>query len=357
MKSEDLLKAIGEIDEKYIEEASAKIKTSNGNLGTVLEEMEEHSTIKLSEAKSKNMLRIVASIAACLCLVTVVSFAVVSLYKQKINSGSDVSIPSAEFEGKMESRKMDGDSSRYVIGGTYEESGFEASENVNSMISEESKKETSISPQISEPVESSEVVSSNTESSDSENSVNSEETSNNPDTYPDNITTVSAKISSSDVKAITAGMTYQEIINQLGESANFGHFGLRQYIVDNEFILVLRFEKLTDVCTKTGDELLEEAVPYKVPERVLDKLNEENTVYGIVIDDMFISCIESKDYDSCSLSLKDAAIQTIQFENGESATVDDIKLMSGVIVTYDVVAESYPPQMNCTKVIILDDNQ
>lgn len=351
MKSEDLLKAIGEIDEKFIEEASPQIKPGNENLSIVSDEIKEHNTIKLSEAKPKSMFRIIAPIAACLCVIAIVGVAVINLSKPKIQPNSDVSVPSA---AKAESQNKVNDSSG--IEGLYnEESSFEVSEEVNSAISEESNAENSTAPQVSKPDETSEAVTSNTEPSYSEESSYYEESPlvSTPDVTPDPnaIITVSTKISSSDVKAITAGMTYQEIINQLGETANFGHPGLRQYIVDDELILVLRFDNLTDVCTETGEDLLRSAVSYKAPERISEQLNAENTVYGIVIDDGFISCIGDEYSDCYYLGLADA---DIKFGNGESAAANDISLMSCVIVTFDRVAESYPPQAHCTSVTIID---
>lgn len=197
--------------------------------------------------------------------------------------------------------------------------------------------------------ENSQNNTSSVEASNSESS-NSAELSNTdiPDIY---FCAVSEKITSSDVKAIKAGMTYKEIINQLGETANFGQSSIRQYIVDDKLVLSLRFDNLSDVCKKTGEELLKEAVPYKVPERIKDKLND--SVYAIVIDDKFISCVNGKPDNCYTLNLSDAEIK---FENGKTATAADIKPMSSVLISYDVAAESYPGIMHCLKVTILDSN-
>lgn len=161
----------------------------------------------------------------------------------------------------------------------------------------------------------------------------------------------SKKITSSDVKAIKAGMTYKEIINQLGETANFGQGNIRQYIVDDKLVLPLRFDSLSDVCKKTGEELLKQAIPYKVPERIKDKLNDD--IYAVVINDKFISCINGEPDNCCTIDLSDAEIK---FENGKTATAADVKPMSSVLISYDMVAESYPGSMHCLKVTILDSN-
>lgn len=126
---------------------------------------------------------------------------------------------------------------------------------------------------------------------------------------------------------------------------------MRQYIVDNKLVLSLRFDNLSDVCKKTGKELLQEAVPYKVPESIKDKLND--SVYAIVTADKFISCVNN-DLKSCyEINLSDAEIK---FENGKTATAADVKPMSRVLISSDVAADSYPGIMHCTKVTILDSN-
>lgn len=153
------------------------------------------------------------------------------------------------------------------------------------------------------------------------------------------------------MKAIKAGMTYKEIINQLGETANFGQGNIRQYIVDDKLVLPLRFDSLSDVCKKTGEELLKQAISYKVPERIKDKLNDN--IYAVVINDKFISCINGEPDNCCTIDLSDAEIK---FENGKTATAADVKPMSSVLISYDMVAESYPGNMHCLKVTILDSN-
>lgn len=215
--------------------------------------------------------------------------------------------------------------------------------------SEYNYKEMSASIDRKYASENSKDISSSVESSDSVSS-NSAETSKS-DNYDTYFSSSSTEISSSDVKTIKAGMTYKEIINKLGETANFGQSKMRQYIVDDKLVLSLRFNSLSDVCKKTGEELLKEAVSYKVPERIKDKLND--SVYAIVTADKFISCVNN-DLNSCySIDLSDAEIK---FENGEAATAADVKPMSSVLIGCDVVADSYPGSMHCTKVTILDSN-
>lgn len=318
MKSEDLLKAIGNIDDKFIEEAAPKINAVNETNAAESNDSAKTDDKKLVEVvkvKPRNTFRIVASIAACVCITAAVSFAIIGSTKFKPQVGDNGSCSSDSVCAKGNNNKE---------------------EIYNSL---ESKYDS----------ENSKNNTSSVEASSSESS-NSAELSNTdiPDNY---FCAGSKKITSSDVKAIKAGMTYKEIINQLGETANFGQGNIRQYIVDDKLVLPLRFDSLSDVCKKTGEELLKQAISYKVPERIKDKLNDN--IYAVVINDKFISCINGEPDNCCTIDLSDAEIK---FENGKTATAADVKPMSSVLISYDMVAESYPGSMHCLKVTILDSN-
>lgn len=318
MKSEDLLKAIGNIDDKFIEEAAPKINAVNETNTAESNDSAKTDDKKLVEVvkvKPRSTFRIVASIAACVCVAAAVSFAIIGSTKFKPQVGDNGSCSSDGVCAKGNNNKE---------------------EIYNSL---ESKYDS----------ENSKNNTSSVEASSSESS-NSAELSNTdiPDNY---FCAGSKKITSSDVKAIKAGMTYKEIINQLGETANFGQGNIRQYIVDDKLVLPLRFDSLSDVCKKTGEELLKQAIPYKVPERIKDKLNDD--IYAVVINDKFISCINGEPDNCCTIDLSDAEIK---FENGKTATAADVKPMSSVLISYDMVAESYPGSMHCLNVTILDSN-
>lgn len=336
MKSEDLLKAIGNIDEKFVEEASVQmntdIKINNSK------ESENSKIIKVTDVKPRNTFKIVASIAACLCLAVSVCFVMVGLSRGQLNGETSTQV--AANGGKTETQEKGIDSSGYMDGdpsGYFDNSGNPLFENN----SESSSSEISESPSLESDGETSSSESSNTYIGE----VATE--------YPiDEMITESPRLKSSDVKAIKAGMTYSEIIDKLGQGANFGEAGLCQYVVDDEYILALHFDNITDVCTKSGAELLQEIVPYKVPERLRDKA-KDNPIYGIVTNDKFISCVNNKPSICYKLSLSDAEIK---FENGKPATADDIKLMSGVLVSFDSALEMYPAQLHCTSITILNDN-
>lgn len=333
MKSEDLLKAIGDIDEKFVEEVSVQMKTDTKINNS--KESENSKIIKVTDVKPRNTFKIVASIAACLCLAVSVCFVMVGL--SKVPSNDETSTQAAASGGEKEIQEKGGDFSETMDG---DPSGYFDNSGNPLFGSESSSSEISESPSFESDGETS------SESSDTHISGIDTE-------YPiDEMIIESPRLKSSDVKEIKAGMTYNEIIDKLGQGANFGQAGMRQYIVDDEYVLVLHFDNITDVCTKSGTELLQEAVLYKVPERLSDKA-KDNPIYGIVTNDKFISCINNNPSICYKLNLSDAEIK---FENGKPATADDIKLMSGVLVSFDSAAEMYPSQLHCTSVTIINDN-
>lgn len=165
---------------------------------------------------------------------------------------------------------------------------------------------------------------------------------------------ITPKITSSAVKAIKPGMTYSEVIHQLGKGANFGKMNMQQYIVDDEYAFVLKFDDFSDICTKSGEELLKDIVPYKKTERVESILAKDYDIFYCLVtnDDYFVSFTNNSPDIHYTLDLSEAKIE---FENGEPATVDDIKFMSSLIVTYNRRLGNEPSKLYCTKVIIIDN--
>ena len=95
MKSEDLLKAIGNIDDKFIEEAAPKINAVNETNAAESNDSAKTDDKKLVEVvkvKPRNTFRIVASIAACVCLAAAVSFAIIGSTKSRPQTSDDGSL-------------------------------------------------------------------------------------------------------------------------------------------------------------------------------------------------------------------------------------------------------------------------
>ena len=163
--------------------------------------------------------------------------------------------------------------------------------------------------------------------------------------WSSNIGTDSAHITSEQVRSLAPGLTYKKIVEMLGITSNFGYNGVQNYIVDEDKILVLKFASVNDVCHLSGEELLATAVAYKFSGGEVPN----GAVYGIALSNNFIICPGGLS-DCYYLSITDKT--EIMFDNGQKATKEDIKEMNGVLAYFDVVAESYPPQANCLKIVI-----
>ena len=147
---------------------------------------------------------------------------------------------------------------------------------------------------------------------------------------------------------IEQGMTYQEIIDILGDTENYGRVGLRVYLVE-EKVLAIHFNSLTEKCELSGKELLETAVAYKFSVKDNTKDSEWDIGYGVIIDNNFV--FSANKMGSGYLDIEDAEII---FENGKKATKEDLKISCQVKLYYDTIQESYPPVICCKKIIIAE---
>lgn len=167
-----------------------------------------------------------------------------------------------------------------------------------------------------------------------------------------NSLTYTAKITSDQIRAIKAGSTYKEIIDQLGVTKDIGSgSGVHklQYAVDGDKVFYLSFADENEVCEKSGEELLQTLVD--------DGQNDtdDNTFNATLSqkynNGIFVNCPNYKHFDSISLSITDDTV--IEFADGRKATMDDIKGRLKITITGEI-RESYPPQGTAAKIIILD---
>lgn len=193
----------------------------------------------------------------------------------------------------------------------------------------------------------------------SSNAVIIESTTCSVNTNNDNIesNSLTQKISSSEIKKIKSNTPYFEIIKQLGETQNFGNSCFRQYIVDDKNLFVLSFSDIKDICPYSGEELLSTIRPFKYQYNNFPKSENDDllSVYGIIVDfdkytDMKFISIPDKFYNGMYLNLQDAVIS---FENGDSASIDDLNNMQDVIVYCDYIQETFPSVAHCLEVIII----
>lgn len=166
--------------------------------------------------------------------------------------------------------------------------------------------------------------------------------------------TTTVHITSEAVKEIASGITYADIIEQLGETESFGNPLFRQYIVDDAKLLTLNFSDMNAICSMSGEELLETAVSYSYPDGELPDPQFAGTgvVYGILVefgDSLFFSTPDNSILSGARLWLDDASIA---FSDGTPASEEDLAPMQGALVTYDSIAESYPPSIHCLSVVI-----
>ena len=158
------------------------------------------------------------------------------------------------------------------------------------------------------------------------------------------------KITSAQIKAIKAGTSYKDIIKVLGNTKDIGSGRhVLQYAVDGDKIFYLSFGDENDICNQSGDELIKTLVDAKQDSK------DDNTFTATLTqrsgNSILVSCPTYKNFDVISLSVTKDTI--IQFENGESATLDDITGSSKLIITISgQIAESYPPQGVAIKIII-----
>ncbi|MHB1484251.1 MAG: hypothetical protein ACYCYI_06260 [Saccharofermentanales bacterium] len=156
------------------------------------------------------------------------------------------------------------------------------------------------------------------------------------------------KITTAQILAIKAGMTFSEIIKSLGPTKDIGS-GLHvlQYAVDGDKIFYLSFPDENTKCTLSGEEYVKTLVDAKQDN---DDPNTFNATLTQRVDNMIlVSCPTFKNFDVISLTItKDTEIV---FADGTKAGVDDIKGDMTITITGEI-RESYPPQGTAKKIVL-----
>ncbi len=165
--------------------------------------------------------------------------------------------------------------------------------------------------------------------------------------YSDLIAT--KKITAEQILALKKGLSYREIVYQLGNTKDIGS-GLHvlQYVVGEDQIFYLSFANENDICYKSGAELLatvEDVNDYKGK----DKNTFRATLMQRNGNSIFVSCPTYDGFDSIYLSITKATI--IIYDNGTKATIEDIKGKLTITIG-DQIMESYPPQGTALKIVI-----
>lgn len=156
-------------------------------------------------------------------------------------------------------------------------------------------------------------------------------------------------VGESELEQISAGMTYGDILNTLGATAAFGHFGYRQYLTSDERLIQLWFSDMDEVCPYSGAELFGNALPLK---------DENDREYAIVVNGGLVTYF-IRDYFTREKSLTSMRLiitddTKIVSEGGFPANEDALKPGAAVRFETDgLELYSYPPQTFCTKITVL----
>lgn len=162
-------------------------------------------------------------------------------------------------------------------------------------------------------------------------------------------------LTSDQVKSIPSNSTYKYIISKFGKSLNYDSSCYTIYSVDNSKLLVLIYPDINGICPLSGEELLSSTIT------VHNEYNSGRTGYCIVLrtySNGLLVCNPFADIKSTAslyFSLLTVDKNTkITFKDGSSATINDIHVNDGIVVTsYGWVAESFPTQMNVNHIVIL----
>ena len=147
-------------------------------------------------------------------------------------------------------------------------------------------------------------------------------------------------------------MTYEQIFNVLGDSTDlYSSNNCKIYLLNDNKILSIKYEKVTDICNYSGYELLALAKSY-MPQNdivITGKQPENDCCFAVVVDDNFIF---SADCGFNQLSLKNS---NIIYQDGRSASEKELTINSPIIVYYDEILESNPGTLICSEIVILDN--
>lgn len=156
------------------------------------------------------------------------------------------------------------------------------------------------------------------------------------------------KITTAQLLAIKAGMTFGEIIKSLGPTKDIGS-GLHvlQYAVDGDKIFYLSFADENTKTTQSGAEYVKTLVDAKQDNEDPNTFNA--TLTQRVENMILVSCPTFKNFDIISLTITKET--EIVFADGKKASIDDVKGEMTITITGRIL-DSYPPQGTAKKIVI-----
>lgn len=154
------------------------------------------------------------------------------------------------------------------------------------------------------------------------------------------------------MKAIPSGSTYAEIIKKLGETASYGDSN-RQYMTESGELILLNFENENDVCTLSGVELYDSAVPLRYAGTLPSTVSEDMT-YGVIVSDRWFIWVDSNGYMHSGHPIISDNCQIVH-EDGSKASAKEL-FQSGKRMFIGTGEELYNSvDFPATKIVILDD--
>lgn len=164
--------------------------------------------------------------------------------------------------------------------------------------------------------------------------------------------TVTNKISKDQVLALEAGMSYSDIIEQLGSTKDVGEDShILQYLVDERMLLTLTFSDETEICPLSGTELLDTL--RKVVTENTSGLSFDATVIKVDGNSILVDCPGNDMFDTALVGIAEDTV--VFYAGGEKAEIQDLANGMSLIVTYTgTIRESYPPQITATEITIVE---
>ena len=153
---------------------------------------------------------------------------------------------------------------------------------------------------------------------------------------------------------IKSGMTYEQVFNILcHETKLYLSDNCKTYLLNNNKILSIKYQNITDICNYSGYELLDLAKSYIPPNEIVIFGNQpkKDSCFAVIVNDDF-DFVFSADCGFNDLSFKKS---NIVFQNGTLANEDDLTINSQIIIYYDEILESHPGTIICSEIVILDN--
>ncbi len=158
------------------------------------------------------------------------------------------------------------------------------------------------------------------------------------------------------VQEITPDMSYREVVELLGTPSTQMMGNYAQYIIDGEYLLMLKWDYDTDPILKSGSELLE-GCPGMTGTALLYS-NPENNIFDCYLVDyngasIRVTCPQYPKFDCAAVSVGDLSENEEWYRVIDQAISESLPLR----ITYDGdVLETYPPHITAVNIEISPDS-